>query len=150
MSTKEKLTQSLKEALKAKDERRKRVVRMAMTSIKNAEIEKKGELEEPDVLAILQKEVKARHETIDGAKKAGRDDLITEAQAEIAVLEEYHPQALSREELETLVKEAIVESGATSPNEMGLVMKVLMPKVRGRADGKEANQIVQELLSSSQ
>lgn len=150
MSTKEKLTQSLKEALKAKDERRKRVVRMAMTSIKNAEIEKKGELEEPDVLAILQKEVKARHETIDGAKKAGRDDLITEAQAEIAVLEEYLPQALSREELETLVKEAIVESGATSPNEMGLVMKVLMPKVRGRADGKEANQIVQELLSSSQ
>ncbi len=148
MSTKEKLTQSLKEAMKAKDERRKRVVRMAMTSIKNAEIEKKGELEEPDILAILQKEVKARHETIDGAKKAARDDLITEAEAEIAVLEEYLPQALRREELEALVKEAIAESGATSPKEMGLVMKVLMPKVRGRADGKEANQIVRELLSS--
>jgi len=148
MSTKEKLTQSLKEAMKAKDERRKRVVRMAMTSIKNAEIEKKGELEEPDILAILQKEVKARHETIDGAKKAARDDLITEAEAEIAVLEEYLPQALRREELEALVKEAIAESGATSPKEMGLVMKVLMHKVRGRADGKEANQIVRELLSS--
>ncbi len=147
MSTKEKLTQSLKEAMKAKDERRKRVVRMAMTAIKNAEIEKKGELDEPDVLAILQKEVKARHETIEGAKKAQREDLITEAEAEIAILEEYLPQALSREELENLVKEAIAEAGATSPKEMGLVMKVLMPKVRGRADGKEANQIVRELLS---
>ena len=142
MSTKEKLTQSLKEAMKAKDDRRKRVVRMAMTSIKNAEIDKKGELEEPDVLAILQKEVKARHETIEGAKKAGRDDLIAEAEAEIAVLEEYLPQALSSEELEALVKEAIAEVGATTPKEMGMVMKALMPKVRGRADGKEANQIV--------
>ncbi len=147
MSTKEKLTQSLKEAMKAKDARRKRVVRMAMTAIKNAEVEKKGELDEPDVLAILQKEVKARHETIEGAMKAERDDLITEAEAEIAVLEEYLPQALSREELESLVKEAIAEAGATSPKEMGLVMKVLMPKVRGRADGKEANQIVRQLLS---
>jgi len=146
MSTKEKLTQSLKEALKAKDERRKRVVRMAMTSIKNAEIDKKGELDEPDVLAIIQKEVKARHETIEGARQAKRDDLIAEAEAEIAVLEEYLPKALSREELEALVKEAIAEAGATSPNEMGQVMKVLMPKVRGRADGKEANQIVRELL----
>jgi len=146
MRTKEKLTQSLKEALKAKDERRKRVIRMAMTSIKNAEVDKKGELDEPDVLAIMQKEVKARHETIEGAQKAGRDDLITEAEAEIAVLEEYLPKALSREELEALVKDAIAEAGATSPKEMGMVMKVLMPKVRGRADGKEANQIVQELL----
>lgn len=147
METKEKLSQALKEAMKAKDALRKRVVRMAMASIKNAEIDKKGELEEPDVLAIIQKEVKARHETIEGAKKAGRDDLVSEAEAEIAVLERYLPQALSREELETLVKEAIAESGATSPKEMGLVMKVLMPKVRGRADGKEANQIVRELLS---
>ena len=146
MSTKEKLTQSLKDALKAKDERRKRVVRMAMTSIKNAEIDKKGQLDEPDVLAIIQKEVKARHETIEGAKQARRDDLIAEAEAEIAVLEEYLPKALSRAELEALVKEAIAESGATSPNEMGQVMKALMPKVRGRADGKEANQIVRELL----
>lgn len=147
MNTKEKLSQALKEAMKAKDELRKRVIRMAMASIKNAEVDKKGELDEPDLLAILQKEVKARHETIEGAKKAGRDDLISEAEAEIAVLEEYLPQALSRDELEILVKEAITESGATSPKEMGLVMKVLMPKVRGRADGKEANQIVRELLS---
>lgn len=146
MSTKEKLTQSLKEAMKAKDELRKRVVRMALSAIKNAEIEKRAELEAPDVLAILQKEVKARHETIEGAKQAGRDDLIGEAEAEIAVLEEYLPKGLTREELVELVKEAIAEAGATSPKEMGLVMKVLMPKIRGRADGKEANQIVRELL----
>jgi uncharacterized protein YqeY len=146
MSTKEKLTKSLKEAMKAKDERRKRVVRMALASIKNAEVDKRGELDESEVLAILQKEVKARHETIEGAIQAGRDDLRTEAEAEITILEEYLPKALSHEELEALVKEAIAEAGATSPKEIGQVMKVLMPKIRGRADGKEANQIVRELL----
>ncbi len=146
MDTKEKLSQALKEAMKAKDELRKRVVRMALAAIKNAEIEKRGELQEPDVLAILQKEVKARQETIAGAKQAGRDDLIEIAQAEIAVLEEYLPQALSREELTVIVQEAIHESGVTSMREMGKVMQVLMPKIRGRADGKEASQLVQELL----
>ena len=82
MDTKTKLSQALKEALKAKDERRKRVVRMAMSAIKNAEVAQKGELTEPDVLAIVQKEVKARHETIEGARQAKRDDLIAEAEAE--------------------------------------------------------------------
>ena len=131
MSTKEKLTQALKEAMKSRDELRKRVIRMAISAIKNAEIEKRGELDEPEVLAILQKEVKARHETIEGAKKAGREDLIADAEAEIAVLETYLPQALTREELVEIVKEAIAEAGATSPREMGKVMGILMPKIRG-------------------
>jgi len=131
MSTKEKLTQALKEAMKSRDELRKQVIRMAISAIKNAEIEKRGELDEPEVLAILQKEVKARHETIEGAKKAGREDLIADAEAEIAVLETYLPQALTREELVEIVKEAIAEAGATSPREMGKVMGILMPKIRG-------------------
>ena len=138
----------LKDAMKAKDVRRKRVVRMALSAIKNAEVAQKGELDEPDLLVILQKEVKARHETIEGAKQAKREDLIAEAEAEIAILEEFLPLGLTHEELSALVRETIAEIGVSSPKEVGKVMSALMPKIRGRADGKDANQIARELLGS--
>lgn len=147
MNTKEKLTQALKDAMKARDERRKRTIRMALAAIKNAEIEKKGPLDEPAILGILQKEVKSRWETIEGAEKAGREDLIVEAKAELAILESYLPQPLSKEELRQLAQEVIKETGATSPRQMGAVMQALMPKVQGRADGKEVSQIVRQLLA---
>ena len=147
MDTKSKLTQSLKDAMRAKDELRKRTIRLTMAAIKNAEIDKRSELEEPAVLAILQKEVKSCRETIEGAQRANRPDLIAEAEAEIAILEEYLPQPLTSDELESLAREAVAESGAASPREMGNVMRILMPRVRGRADGKEASQIVRRLLS---
>jgi uncharacterized protein YqeY len=146
MNTKLKLSDDLKDALRAKDELRKRTLRMALAAIKNTEIDKGSELEESATLAILQKEVKNRLETIEGAQQAKRDDLIAEAEAEIAILEAYLPQPLAAEELEKLVREAIAESGATSPREMGNVMRLLMPKVQGRADGKDASQMVQRLL----
>ncbi len=148
MNTKEKLTEDLKAAMRAKDEVRKRTIRMALAAIKNAEIENQAELEESSVLAILQKEVKSGYETIEGAEQAGRDDLIAEAKAEIAVLEVFLPQALSTEEIEAIVAETISEVDVTSLQEMGKVMQAIMPKVRGRADGKEVNQIVRKLLSS--
>ena len=148
MNTKEKLTEDLKDAMRARDEVRKRTIRMALAAIKNAEIENQAELEESAVLVILQKEVKSGYETIEGAEQAGRDDLIAEAKAEIAVLEVFLPQALSTEEIEAIVAETITEVGATSLREMGQVMQAVMPKVRGRADGKEVNQIVRKLLSS--
>ncbi|MFC1996362.1 GatB/YqeY domain-containing protein [Chloroflexota bacterium] len=147
MNTKKKLTEDLKDAMRAKDGVRKSTIRLALASIKNAEIENQAELEESAVLAILQKEVKARFETIEGAEQAQRDDLIAEAKAEIAVLEEYLPQPLSSEEIETIVADTIAEVGATSMREMGQVMQSVMPKVRGRADGKEVNQIVRKMLS---
>jgi len=147
MNTKEKLTQTLKDALRARDVISKRTVRMALAAIKNAEIAKQGELEDAAVLAILQKEVKSRHETIEGAEQAGRPDLITAAESEIKVLETFLPQALTLEEIEALVQAAIAESGATSPREMGAVMKLIMPKVQGRADGKVVSQTVQKLLN---
>ena len=147
MNTKEKLSQSLKDALRAKDDITKRTIRMALAAVKNAEIDQQAEQEESAVLAILQKEVKMRRETIDGAKQAGRDDLIAEAEAEIAVLEGFLPKGLSPEELEVIVSDAIAEVGATSMREMGQVMQAVMPKVRGRADGKDVNQIVHRLLS---
>ena len=147
MDTKSKLTQDLKDAMRAKDPLRKNTVRMALAAIKNAEIAKKGDLEEPAILAILQKEVKSRKETIEGAEKAGRDDLITEAKAEIALLETFLPTELTTKELETLVQDAIHESGAATPKEMGKVMQLLMPKVQGRADGKVVSQMVRNLLN---
>ncbi len=148
MSIKTKLQDSLKEALKSGDVQRKTTLRLALASIKNAEIEARGELEDDLVLNLLQKEVKARHETIEGAQQANRPDLISKAETEIAILNEYLPQPLSTEELKLLVEESIRESGASSLAEIGQVMGVLMPKIRGKADGKQANQIVREMLST--
>lgn len=147
MNTKEKLSQSLKDAMRAKDDIAKRTIRMALAAVKNAEIDQQTELEETAVLAILQKEVKMRRETIEGAEQAGREDLIAEAEAEIILLESFLPKSLSPEELEAIVSDAIAEVGATSMREMGQVMQIVMPKVQGRADGKEVNQIVRRLLS---
>jgi len=146
MSIKEELTQSLKDGMRSKNETQKRTVRMALAAVKNVEIDQRTELDDDAIVAILQKEVKMRRETIEGAEQAGRDDLIAEAEAEIAVLEGFLPKGLSTEELETIIAEAIAEVGATSMHEMGQVMQAVMPKVRGRADGKEVNQIVRKLL----
>ncbi len=146
MSIKEKLRDELTAALRSGDAQRKTTVRMALASIKNAEVEARGEIEEDLVLNLIQKEVKARQETIEGAQQANRPDLIKKAEEEIAILNEFLPEQLSEEELRTLVQEAIEESGASSMAEIGAIMGLLMPKIRGKADGKQANQIVRELL----
>ena len=148
MSIKEKLRDELTTALKAGDAQRKTTLRMALASIKNAEVEARGELKEDLVLNLLQKEVKARQETIEAAQQAKRPDLISKAEEEIAILNEFLPEQLSEEELRTLVQGAIEESGASSMDEIGAIMGVLMPKIRGKADGKQANQIVRDLLGA--
>lgn len=117
-----------------------------MTAIKLAEVEKGEELDDKGVLAILQKEAKARQETIVDAEKADRPDLIEEAKVELEILQKYLPEALSPEELEALVKEAIAEVEASSMADMGKVMQAVMPKVQGRADGGQVNQLVRQLL----
>ncbi|MFL7814179.1 MAG: GatB/YqeY domain-containing protein [Anaerolineales bacterium] len=147
MSIKNQLQDALKEAMKAGQDLRKTTLRMALASIKNAEVEARGELDDDLILNLLQKEVKARQETIEGAQQAKRPDLIEKAEKEIAVIHEFLPQPLSQDELRALVAEAIQEAGATAMSDMGKVMGLLMPKIRGKADGKEANQIVRELLS---
>jgi uncharacterized protein YqeY len=146
MSIKEKLRDALTGAMKSGDVPRKTTLRLALASIKNAEIEARGELEDDLVLNLLQKELKTRQETIEGAQQAKRPDLISKAEQEIAIISEFLPQPFSQEELRALVQEAVDESGAKSLAEIGKVMGVLMPKIRGKADGKEANQIVRELL----
>jgi uncharacterized protein YqeY len=146
MSIKKQLRDALMEALKSGEAQRKTTLRMALASIKNAEVEAREDLAEDLVLNLVQKEVKARQETIDAAKQANRPDLIEKAEQEIKILSEFLPQQLSAEELKALVQEAIQESGASSMSEIGKVMGALMPKIRGRADGKQANQFVRELL----
>lgn len=147
MNTQKQIESDFKEALRAGDDLRKSTLRMVLSSIKLAEVDKKGSLEEPDVLAILQKEIKSRRESISDAERADRADIVAEAQAEITVLEAYLPQPLSQAEIETMAQQAIDEVGATSPREMGMVMKALMPRVQGRAEGSQVSQTVRQLLS---
>ncbi len=145
MSVKETLNNALKEAMKSGDTLKRNTLRMALSAIKYVEVEK-GELDDATVLGIIQKEIKSREDTILDAQKSGRPDLIESSQAEIEVLKTFLPQQLSQAELEELIRAAIQESGATSQREMGNVMKVLMPKIKGRADGKIVNTLVQKLL----
>jgi uncharacterized protein len=146
MATKAQLESDLKEAMRANDDLRKRTLRMAISAIRLAEIEKGAALDENGTLAILQKEVKTRQEAISEARRANRPDLEEASQAEIAVLGSYLPEAFSPEELENLARQAIAEVGATSPQQMGQVMKVLMPRLQGRATGDQASQVVRKLI----
>lgn len=147
MDIKENLQEELKDAMRSNDPLRKTTLRMALAEIKNQEIEKREELSEPEILNILQKEVKARRETIEGAEQADREDLIAKAEEEIEVLEEFLPQPLSDDELRVLAEDVIEKVGASSMADIGAVMGQLMPQIRGKADGKDANRIVRELLS---
>lgn len=146
MTLKDTLGTAMRDAMKAKDETRKIPLRLVMAAIKEAEIEKQEELKDEDVLRLVQKEVKARQESIADAEKAEREDLIATAKAEMAVLQEFLPQALSPEELEALVKETIAEEDATSMADMGKVMKAALAKAQGRADGGQISQLVRQLL----
>ena len=148
MEIQKRIEKDFKIALKAGDEVSKRTLRMVMASIKLDEVEKGRPLSEDEIQAILQKEIKSLRETISDAEKAGRDDLIADTEPEILILEKYTPQPLSDDEIDEMAKEAIAEVEATSPQEMGKVMKVLMPRVKGRAEGSKVSAAVRKLLSS--
>ena len=146
MSFKNQLNDSLKDAMKSGDEVRKRTVRMALASIKQAEVDKRIELDDAAVTSILQKEFKNRHESLEEARKANRADLIEANEAEIRVLEAFLPKAMPAEELRAIVQAAITETGASAPADMGKVMKAVMPKVAGRAPNDMISAPVRELL----
>jgi len=146
METKLQLEQALKTAMKAGDDVTKRTVRMALAAIRQVEIDKQISLDEPGVLAILQKEIKTRRESVEEASRVNRADIVAETEAEIKVLEGYLPPALGADELKALASAAIAEVGASSPADMGKVMKVLMSRVAGRAAGDQVSSIVKGLL----
>ena len=148
MSIKDLLTEDMKQAMNDKESGKLRlsVIRMARANIKNIEIDEKRELNDDEVLAVLVKEVKMRQDSLEEFAKAGREELVEQAKQEIAILRKYLPEQLSDEELRALVEEAVAETGAAGPKDMGKVMAALMPKTRGRADGKRINTMVRELL----
>lgn len=146
MSMKTELENAMKEALRSGETVRKNTLRLVLAAIKEAEVREQIALDAAAILSILQKEVKSRQETMDEAEKAGREDLAQAARDEIAILEDYLPQQMSPEELEKLVDEAIAETGASTPAEMGNVMKAVLPKVQGRADGSKVSQMVRAKL----
>lgn len=146
MDLKSTLQSDLKDAMRHSEETRKSTLRLALTSIKLAEVDSGASLDDAGTLAIIQKEVKSRREAIADAKRANRPELISQAEQEIKILQAYLPTALSKEELEAMAKEAVAEAGATSIREMGQVMKIILPKLQGRATGDQASVAVRKLL----
>ncbi len=147
MDTKTQLNESVKEAMKSGDEVRKRTLRMVLAAVKQVEVDKQAPLDDLAVVALIQKEIKNRREAIEEAKRADRPDLIAENEVEIKVLEVFLPKAMPAEELSALVQAAIAETGASAPSDMGKVMKIVMPKVAGRAPNDMISSAVKELLS---
>jgi uncharacterized protein YqeY len=147
MDIKTQLNDAMKEAMKAHDEVRKRTVRMALAAIKQVEIDKRITLDDAAVIPLLQKEIKNRREAVEEARKANRTDLIADNEAEIKVLEVFLPKAMSADELRLMAQNSIAETGAVTQTDMGKVMKVLMPKVAGRAAGDQVSAMVKELLA---
>jgi uncharacterized protein len=146
MDTKVKLENDLKDAMRARDDTRKRTIRMVLAAIKQTEIDKQIVVDETGVIGILQKEVKTRRESLEEAQKAGRADLTADLEAEINVLNDYLPEAMDPAELTALAESVIAEVGATSPSDMGKVMKALLPRVAGRAANDQVSQAVRQLL----
>jgi len=146
MNIKNQLNDSMKDAMKSGDEVRKRTVRMVLAAVKQVEVDKREELDEMAVIALIQKEVKNRRESLEEAKKANRADLVEANEAEINVLEAFLPKAMPEEELREIVQAAITETGASTMAEMGKVMKIVMGKVAGRAPNDKISAVVRELL----
>lgn len=154
MSLLEQLDADLKSAMLARDEVRKRTIRSAKTASVNALVDKRqtagpdATLTDDEVLAVIAKQAKQRRDSIEEFQKAGRSDLVAQEQAELEILEGYLPRQLSEKEITNIVSQVIADVGATSPKDLGQVMRVAMPQVRGQADGKLVNQIARDLLSS--
>jgi hypothetical protein len=147
MSLQEKLNQEIKSAMLAKDADRLGALRMLKSAIGYIQIEKKVEsLSDAEFVAVVQKEVKKRRDSIEQFEKGGRPELAAKEKQEITVLEAFLPQPLSPEELEKIVREAVAETGATSKKDMGVVIKAVQAKAVGRAEGKTISQIVGRLL----
>jgi len=150
MAFKEKIMDDLKKAMKERNEVKVRTLRMVIASIKNWEVENTKEIDDDGMIAVLTKEAKRRKEAIEEYRKAGREDLAKAEEEELKIIESYLPERMSEEEIKELVLKTVEEVKATSPKDLGKVMKVIMPKVKGRADGKLVNEMVRKILSDGQ
>ena len=143
----DKIQEDLKRSMKAKDGNRVSVLRFLLSAIRNREIEKKDDLSDEEVLAEITSSAKRRQESMKAFQEGDRMDLVEKEEGELAILQEYLPEQLSPEEIRGVVQDVIEEIGATTASDLGKVMKELMPRLRGKADGKLVNEIVREVLS---
>jgi len=143
---KQKLADDLKQAMREGDKVKRSAIRLAMAAIKNTEIARQAVLEDGDILSVITKEVRQRKESIEAFKKGGRQELVAIEEAEMAVLEQYLPQQMSRDEIIAEARRVIGEVGAESIRDKGKVMPPLIARLKGKADGREINEVVTELL----
>lgn len=146
MSLKNKLMEDMKTSMKNKDTLRKNTITMIRASIKQKEVDERIELDDKDIIDIISKQLKEKKNVIEEFEKGGRQDLVEQTEKEIEILLEYLPEQLTEEEIEEIVKEVIEEVNAKSVKDMGIIMKNVMPKIKGRADGGAVNKIVRKYL----
>ena len=142
----DKINTDLKAAMRAKEELRLLVLRTLLSSINYAEIAKQKKLDDGGIIEVIGKEIKQRRESIEAYDKGNRQDLSAKEKAEMAILQEYMPAQMSRDEITAIVEKVIAEVGPKGPGDKGKVMQKLMPQVKGKADGNEVNSIVTDLL----
>lgn len=143
---KREIDRDLKEALKRRDSLRLNVLRMLKSDIRYKEIERRSELSDDEVISVLSSSIKKRKDSIQQFEKGEREDLASREKAELAVISKYLPEQLTEEELSDIISQAIEEVNANGPSSLGMVMKDVMPKIKGRADGKKVNQMVSSQL----
>jgi uncharacterized protein YqeY len=143
---KQKLADDLKQAMRDGDKVKRSAIRMAMAAVKNAEIARQAALEDGDILGVIAKEIRQRKESIEAFKQGDRQELAAQEEAELAILEQYMPQQMTREEITAEARRVIEEVGAESIRDKGKVMPPLIAKLKGKADGREINEVVTELL----
>ncbi len=146
MPLKDILAEDLKESMKSKNKVKKNVVTMVRASIKQREVDERIELDDADIIDIIAKQVKQKRDSIEEFQKGNRQDLVDLTNEEIKILLDYLPPQLSEDELEQIIKDAISETQAQTKKDLGKLMAVIMPKVKGKADGKQVNQIVAKYL----
>jgi uncharacterized protein YqeY len=147
MSLSERLSDDLKKALKAGEKDTLSVIRMIKAAVKNKEIEKGAPLSDGEFYGVLVSLVRQRKDSIEQFSKGGRDDLVEKERRELSIVQSYLPHQLTEEELKEIIKDAIKETGASSQKDMGNVMKVIMPKIKGQVDGKVVSELVKKALS---
>ena len=147
MTLKERLLNDLKDAMKDKDTIRKDTIQLIRAAVLKIEKDKRITLDDEGISEVLAKEFKSTRDALSEIEKSGREDLIQKANRELQIIQQYMPEQLTEEQVETIVKEAISETGAVSAKDMGRIMKVVMPKVKGRSDGNMVNSVVKRLLS---
>jgi hypothetical protein len=147
MSLEERLVEEMKQAMKSNDKLRLSTIRMIRSALKNKEIELRKKLEDEDIVKVIQVMVRKGEESVEQFQAGGRMDLVEKEKREIEILKSFLPQPLNQEEILKIIDQSIQETQASSPKDMGKVMKAVMPKIGGKADGKLINQLVKERLS---